>query len=314
MIKIKKIIFFILIFSFCISKGNTEISDGLFATVGNKAITKSDIVNEVKIILILNNRSYSAEIRDQLRDSAIRSIIKRTVKQIAIERNDFLKINKIEFNAELDRLAANLNMDVETLKNICATNNLDFSLIKTQVEVELLWQSLIFEIYKDRLSINAEEINEQLNSLKDKKNEIVEYLISEIILSPENENESQIKIEEVKYKIKTDGFEKTAIDLSISESAIKGGNLGWLNENIISEKFKSVIMNTSIGNVSEPIIVPQGIIFFQVNDKRTKKLKRDLEDAKNQLVKTEKTKILNMYSLTHYDKLRRATSIKVFDE
>ena len=33
-------------------------------TVGNKAITKSDVVNEIKILLILNNESYSDEDRN----------------------------------------------------------------------------------------------------------------------------------------------------------------------------------------------------------------------------------------------------------
>ena len=34
----------------------TVIEDGLYATVGNKAIVKSDIINEIKAILILSNK------------------------------------------------------------------------------------------------------------------------------------------------------------------------------------------------------------------------------------------------------------------
>ena len=56
--KIKKIIFFVLLSFICVEKGNTEINDALFMTVGNKPITKSDVVNEIKIILILSNESY----------------------------------------------------------------------------------------------------------------------------------------------------------------------------------------------------------------------------------------------------------------
>ena len=37
-----------------------------------------------------------------------------------------------------------------------------------------------------------------------------------------------------------------------------------------------------------------------------------LEEAKNNLVRAEKMKILNMYSLSHYDKLRRTISIVYF--
>jgi len=58
-IKIKKIIFLVLLSSICLEKGIAEISDSIFMTVGNKPVTRSDIVNEIKIILILNNESYS---------------------------------------------------------------------------------------------------------------------------------------------------------------------------------------------------------------------------------------------------------------
>ena len=52
-----------------------EIKDAIFMTIGNKAITKSDVVNEIKIILILNNESYSDEKRDDLHNAAVKSII-----------------------------------------------------------------------------------------------------------------------------------------------------------------------------------------------------------------------------------------------
>ena len=82
MIKIKKIAFIIIVLSFIAFKGNSEIKDGLYISVGNKAITLSDVVNEVKIILILNNTSYSDEIKDQLREAAIKALVKRNITNV----------------------------------------------------------------------------------------------------------------------------------------------------------------------------------------------------------------------------------------
>ena len=48
------------------------MKDGLFAIVGDRAITNSDIVNEIKIILILNNESYSDDKKDVLQKMAIK--------------------------------------------------------------------------------------------------------------------------------------------------------------------------------------------------------------------------------------------------
>ena len=307
----KKIFLIILLSFFLIEKANSGISDSLFMTVGNKAITKSDVVNEIKILLILNNESYSDEKREQLQDMAIKSIIKRSIKKSEVERVNFLKFNQDDLNTELKKLANKINLDLDTLKNICASNELDFLLVEDQIKIKLMWNSLIFEIYKNRLSINQEEIEEQIKLFQNKKN-IEEYLISEILLPPIEKGKIKNEIQNLKKEIAEKGFENVARDLSISESSVRGGDLGWINENIISKKIKSSIINTTIGEISEPIILQEGILLFQVRSKRNIENELTLEQTKNQLVQAEKIKILNMYSLTHYDKLRRSVTVKFF--
>ena len=49
-------------------------------SVGDRPVTQSDIVNEIKIILILTNESYSKEKADLLQEAAVKSIIKRNIK------------------------------------------------------------------------------------------------------------------------------------------------------------------------------------------------------------------------------------------
>ena len=272
-----------------------------------------DIVNEIKIILILNNISYSDDRRTELQEMAIKAIVKRTVKEIELKKYSFLEYSKTDFNKEINRLAERINMDVETLKNICAANNLDFLIIEQQIETELLWNSLMFHLYKSRLSINSNEIEDQLKLIQNKKN-ISEFLISEIVIKSVPQEEFEAKINEIKSKIEVEGFENTAMNESISQTAVNGGDLGWLNENEISQKFRSKIYNTPLGGISEPIIFNEGILIFKVRDKRDKKNEMSLEELKNELVNAEKTKILNMYAISHYDNLRRSVTVKFFNE
>ena len=287
------------------------IKDSLFATVGNKAITQSDIINEIKIILILTGQSFTEDIKEQLQSGAIQSIIKRKIKKIEIEKYDSLTFNQPDVDKELKKLAGNLYMDLDTFKNTFIANGIPFSNVIDQIQIELLWNSLIFELYKDRLVISLDEISEQLKSIQNKK-EIEEYLISEIIIKPVPKDKLESTIKEIKNKIKIEGFEKVAMNLSISETALQGGDLDWVSENAISEKFKSKIINTPVGNISEPIILPEGILFFKVRDKRKLKKFVNLEDAKNQLVNAEKTKILRMHSLSHYKNLRKSITINYY--
>lgn len=287
------------------------IKDSLFATVGNKAITQSDIINEIKIILILTGQSFTEDIKEQLQSGAIQSIIKRNIKKIEIEKYNSLTFNQPDVDKELKKLAGNLYMDLDTFENTFIANGIPFSNVIDQIQTELLWNSLIFELYKDRLVISLDEISEQLKSIQNKK-EIEEYLISEIIIKPVPKDKLESTIKEIKNKIKIEGFEKVAMNLSISETALQGGDLDWISENAISEKFKSKIINTPVGNISEPILLPEGILFFKVRDKRKLKKIVNLEDAKNQLVKVEKTKILRMHSLSHYKNLRKSITINYY--
>ncbi len=296
-----------------IKQVKTTLKDGLYAVLEDKAITKSDIINEIKAILILNNMTYSDDNKNKIQQMAAKSIIKKNIKKIEIGKKDFLKFKQEDVNNELNRLANRINMDIATLKNICLSNGLDFSIIEDQIITDLLWNSLIFYLYGNRVSVNLNEIDEQLK-LYQNKIETEEYLISEIIIKPVEKIKLESEIKKLIKKIEIEGFEKVAINLSISQSAKKSGDLGWLNESKISKKFKSIIFNTPVGSLSKPILLKDGILIFKVRDKRKIKNKINLEELKNQLLIAEKTKILNMYSKTHYDNLKRSTPIKFFNE
>jgi len=307
-IKLQKKIFILIFAFFLATESQAIIKDKIFATVGDKVITRSDVINEIKTILIINDQIYSETIKEQLDSAAIKSLTNRIIKKIEIERYPNLKFNKGDIYKEIKNYASSLNMDVETFKQTFITNEINFSLIMERIETDLLWNSLIFAIYKNRLSINLDEINEQLTSFNIKK-KIEEYLISEIVIPPVPKDKIKSSIETLKEEIKNNGFENIAIQKSISDTAVKGGNLGWVNENSISSDLKSKIIKTKVGEISEPFFLPKGILFFKIRDKRVVENPINLEEAKSRIVNAEKTKILNMFSQSHFDKLRRSITI-----
>lgn len=296
-----------------VEKIKVKIKDGIYATVGNKAITRSDIMNEIKSILILNNMSYTEDNREDLTRAAVKEVVKRNIKQIEIDKNDFLKFNQIDLNFQLENLAKKAGMDLTSLKDICSSNGLDFTVIENQMKTELLWNSLIFQLYRNKISINIDEIDEKLR-LNQNKKEFKEYLISEIVVKAVDKDELNSMIADLKKKIETEGFKNTAIKLSMSESSTNGGDLGWIDESKLSTKLKSIIDETPTGGISKAILLKENILIFQVRDKRIIEKKIDLEKLKNQLVQAEKNKILNMYSRSHYENLRRLALVKFFNE
>jgi len=78
---IKKLIIFFIVTTLSISECFAKIEDSIYVTVGNRAITHSDIINEIKIILILNGQTYSEEQKSSLEKAALKSVIKREIKK-----------------------------------------------------------------------------------------------------------------------------------------------------------------------------------------------------------------------------------------
>ncbi len=308
---LKKITLLIIIFLFASSNLHGEIKDGLFATVGNKAITESDIVKEIKTILILSDQPYSIEKRELLQSVAVRETVKRNIKKIEIAKYNNISYNEADLSRELIFIAEKANADIATLKIKFSQNGINFSDVIENIKTELKWNSLIYQLYNKRLNINLDEVEEQLKNLSDKKN-VNEYLISEIIMKPVSKDELNLEISKINEEIKNYGFEKVAMEKSISDSSINGGDLGWISENLISDEFISKIINTKIGEISDPVLLPEGIVFFKVRDKKTSEKVVNLEDARRQIIDSEKKKILNMYSLSHYDTLRRTIAINYY--
>ena len=92
------------------------------------------------------------------------------------------------------------------------------------------------------------------------------------------------------------------------------GSLTTLFDYIGEFKIKSVIVNTPVNSISEPVMLPENILIFMVRDKRVIDNNLSLEEMKNQLINSEKNKILNMHSLSHYDKVRRSITVKIINE
>ena len=199
MIKIKTIIIFFFVLVLSVAKVGATIQDSIFATVGSKAVTQSDIVKEIKIILILSGQSFSEEQREALEATAIQTTITRTIKTIGIEDFPSLSVKQSNITNQLDRLAKNIDVDVETLESIFIANGIDFATVVEQITLELKWNKLITELYGDQLRINTKEIDEKLKSIKLEKS-ISEYLLSEIVIKPSSNETLNFEVEELKKK------------------------------------------------------------------------------------------------------------------
>lgn len=112
--------------------------------------------------------------------------------------------------------------------------------------------------------------------------------------------------------IKDEGFEKTAIIFSISDTSKNGGSIGWIKKNSLNPKINKALEKINIGEFTEPIVIPGGFLILKLKDIKTEKnqISNDnLENELSKLIRQKTNEQLNQYSLIYYKKIEKNTPI-----
>ena len=262
--KITVISIIILISSFNLQAKSIQI----IAKVQKDIITNIDIQNEIKYLIFLNPKLKELKIKN-LENIAKNSLITEIIKKKEIDKA-FDSEKKDNFFESIERRflkSKNINSKSEFIK-ILNSMNLSYDTLKKKLQIEALWNQLIYSKYSKNIRLNKNELRQ--NILIQLKNETkkYDYNLSEIFFT-ENISESfNDTLNKLTNSINNVGFENTANIFSISSTSKNGGLIGWVNELQISKVIKKEIINLNKGEVSLPIKVGGGYLIIKINNKR----------------------------------------------
>ena len=186
------IIFFIIIFFLLQNKiVHSQINNKIIISVGDYPITTIDLLKEIKLIAILSNTDINQNNREQIKGLAVKSLIKRNIKENEIKRRNIYKYNKKQLNGLILNTSKKLGVDQEGLKQILERNNLSYKELIDRFETDLKWNYMIFQIYKNKISLNTAEIEDKIQikveGLKGNSDQNEINLIKEQIINQEKE-------------------------------------------------------------------------------------------------------------------------------
>ena len=127
----------------------------------------------------------------------------------------------------------------------------------------------------------------------------------------ENQLEKNNKIKEISEQINIIGFENTILKFSDSLNKNNLGDLGWMSTKSLSKNILAKIENLNIGDVSEPIIIGNSILFLKIKNIRQVDLNtKNIEDLKESILNSKKNQMFTLYSNSHLSKLKNLSSIE----
>ena len=293
-------IFFIIILSFFqLKMAMCEIF--IVAKVNNEIITNLDLEFEKKYLKSLNPNLEKLD-QNLIKEYAKNSLINEKIKKIEIEKMFKIIPNEQLLNKILGDIYNGIGISsLDQFKNYLLQNNVDFERVKRKISIEIAWNDLIVNMFKNQIEIDQDSLKLELNKFTDQQIENV--LLSEIIFTINKRNQLDTKYNEIKESINQIGFEDTARVYSVSDSKKNGGNLGWIYKNQLSKEINDALKDLNIGDFTKPIITSGGFLVLKLNDIKIENVEINKDLQLNKMIEFERNRQLTRYSTLHYKRI-----------
>ena len=163
--------FIVLLNNFIFSSSYSQIYNSIVVKVGDFAVTNIDIQNEILTSLILNKIEVSQENINKYKNSAIKNLISKSIKKSEIDKYQVKKYSRKDLDKFILNVSKNFNTNQSGLKEIFKKNNIDYKVFLKNYKTELLWNTLIFELYRNQTNVNIVEVDDEIQKIKENKSD-----------------------------------------------------------------------------------------------------------------------------------------------
>ena len=303
----KKILIFLVFFYITITNA-LSLENKILIKVDNEIITTVDVLNESKYIKAMN-KSLEDINENDLWKISINSITNEKIRMVEILNHiDEIKVKDENLKFVMESIYKKLGFEeLEEFKNYLKLKNVEYEFLKKKVEIESLWNELVYAKYFDKVFIDKENLLKKIKN--ENKETIKSYLLSEIVFDITDDTSLDQKFKLIENEIKKSGFESAAFSFSISNSSKSGGNIGWVNEDTINQKLKNEIKKIELGQYTKPIVIPGGVLILKLEDIKEIKNEIDIDSKLNELIRYSTNEQLNQFSNIYFNKVKKNIKI-----
>jgi Xaa-Pro aminopeptidase len=178
---------FLLINNFVSSNLQSQINNTIVVKVGESIITTIDIQNEIITNLIINRLEVTQENIDKNKNYAVKNLINKEIKKSEINKYQIQDYSKKDLKNYTENIARNLNTNINGLKKTFNQFNVSYKLFEEKHVIELTWNTLIYQLYKNQTNINIVDVNNDIDKIRENKSEEELKKIKEGILNQKKE-------------------------------------------------------------------------------------------------------------------------------
>ena len=173
----------ILLSIFLLTSSNAELNNKVIISVGDEIITNYDLDKEINYLNIITVGQIKELDDQESKKIAIDSLIKDKIKITALSNYNNIIIKDELLNNQIIKTSRNIGFgSLEDFTTFLKFQEYELDEYKKKVLLELQWNQLVYQFYRNQIVIDKKKIDEKLKILIAEQKKDVEYLIYEIFI------------------------------------------------------------------------------------------------------------------------------------
>jgi len=240
------------------------------AVVNGDVITDADIANRARLFAISTGLPMSPDVIVRLRPQIRGQLIDERLRVQEAQKRKII-IQDAQIAGAIKDIETRNGMQPGALRAKLASDGVSTRTLIDQIRAQLAWSQMLRDSVSDRLNVSPAEIKEQQALVAARAGQ-TEYRVAEIFIpvdDPANTTDAQHFAETVITELHAGApFPLVAAQFSQTQSALEGGELGWVQTNQLDPAVAQIVTQMPVGAVSNAVRVPGGFSVIALKGKR----------------------------------------------
>ena len=249
---------------------STAPATRIVAVVNGDVITNADVSSRTRLFALSTGLPLTPDVLDRLRQQITRQLIDERLRMQEVLRRKIVIQDKMIADSIHDIETRN-GMQPGALRQKLATDGVSQLTLIDQIRTQLGWTRVLREQLGDKVTITDAEVADQQRLLAQQVGK-PEFRIGEIFIpvdDPANAADAQRFAETVITELRAGAaFPVVAAQFSQNQTALQGGELGWVQPNQLDPEVARLVSQMPAGAISNPVKVPGGFSIVTLQAKR----------------------------------------------
>ena len=242
----------------------------IVAVVNGTVITNQDVAARARLFALSAGMHPTAEVLGRLRPQITRELIDQALQLQAIKTHKVV-VSEQRLEQAIEKLDSANNLPKGGLRHKVEAAGVPFSTLVNQFRIQIGWTDVLKKELGDNLRPTPEDVAAQKRALHREIGQ-TQYHVAEIFIpveQPQDEASAKKFAQTVIGQLRAGApFPLIAAQFSQSQSALVGGNRGWVAPDLIDPSVRAVVQRMPAGAITDAVRVPGGFEIVQLLGKR----------------------------------------------